>query len=374
MSLSFDGLSYRLFSHQFEGLWAALAYLAAAALVALLFWMAGSLLKARLFPRLLAKWENRRPKAFFILLKGFERPLPMLVKCAGLFLALGTFPWSGPAAGMPQLLTRLFRVAAILLISAGLWRSSDLCGLLLASAQQQMDIAASKTLSNFLNKVYQALVAALAGITVLNELGFNASGLITGVGLAGLTVSLAAQDTASNLFSGLVILLERPFDLGDWISVGDVEGTVEDITFRSTKIRALDNSLYVLPNSTVGSATINNANNRSKRLFRFTLGVVYTVTRAQLERLMADLESFLKNDKNVYEDSVTVRLTGFGSSSIDILVSCYVRTTDMGTFLAIQNQLNLDILDIMRKNGVGFAYPSASVYLENAGESAARPS
>lgn len=365
MSLSFDDLHYRLFAYQFDGLWAALVYLAAAALIALLFWVASRFLELRVFPKLIAAWEGRKLKAFPILLKGFERPLPTLVWCAGLYLALCTFPWSGYAAGVPQLLTRLFRIAAILLISVGLWRSSDLCGLLLSSAEHQMDIAASKSLSTFLNKVYQALVAALAGITVLNELGFNASGLITGVGLAGLTVSLAAQDTASNLFSGLVILLERPFDLGDWISVGNVEGTVEDIAFRSTKIRALDNSLYVLPNSTVGSATVNNATNRTKRLYRFTLGVVYTASRSQLEQLMSDLESFLKNDKNVYDDSVLVKLTGFGSSSIDILVSCYIRTVDMGAFLNIQNRLNLDILEIMRKNGVSFAYPSTSVYLEN---------
>ena len=207
-------------------------------------------------------------------------------------------------------------------------------------------------------------MAVFACITVMNELGFNVTGLITGVGLAGLTVSLAAQDSASNLFSGLVILMEHPFVIGDGIAVGDVEGTVEDISFRSTKIRALDNSVYVLPNSSVSNATVNNGTSRTKRLFRFTLGVTYTATRPQLEHLIADLDALLRAHPDVYTDSVTVKLTGFGDSSIDILISCYIKTADLGKFLAIQNGLNLDIMDVMAKNGTQFAFPSTSVYLE----------
>ena len=208
------------------------------------------------------------------------------------------------------------------------------------------------------------LVAAFCGITILDQLGYPVTGLITGVGLAGLTVSLAAQDSASNLFSGLMILLEHPFDIGDWITVGDVEGAVEDLTFRSTKVRALDNSLYVLPNASVASATINNATNRTKRMYRFTLGVTYGTTRAQLEALMADLAEMLRTRPETQTDSVIVRLTGFGDSSIDLLVSCYVLTADLGRFLEIQNSLNLDLMDMMQKHGVEFAFPSTSVYIE----------
>lgn len=123
------------------------------------------------------------------------------------------------------------------------------------------------------------------------NLVYPVTGLVTGLGLTGLTFSPAAKDSASNMFSGIMILLEKPFGIGDWIKVGDVEGTVEDLTFRSTKVRALDNSLYVPPNSSVSSATINNGTNRTKRPFRFTLGVTYDTTRPQLEALMADLEN-----------------------------------------------------------------------------------
>ena len=111
-----------------------------------------------------------------------------------------------------------------------------------------------------------------------------------------------------------------------------------DINFRSTKVRALDNSVYILTNSTVSSATINNGTLRNKRLYRFTLGVTYDTSRPQL--------------------------SGFGASSIDLLVSAYLRTADMTRFLQMQNDLNLDLMDVMQKNGVDFAFPSTTVYLE----------
>lgn len=362
--LDFSDLSYQFFSFTFEGLWAVVARIVLAGLVALIFWAASRFIKHRLYPRLIDRFEKRNWRVVTMLAKGFAQPLPVLVWCAGVYLALCTLPWGGVAANATRLFTMAFRLIVIILISKGLWDSSDLCAILLAGVQSRMELSTNQTLNRFLSRLYQALVAVFACITVMNELGFNVTGLITGVGLAGLTVSLAAQDSASNLFSGLVILMEHPFVIGDWIAVGDVEGTVEDISFRSTKIRALDNSVYVLPNSSVSNATVNNGTSRTKRLFRFTLGVTYTATRPQLEHLIADLDALLRAHPDVYTDSVTVKLTGFGDSSIDILISCYIKTADLGKFLAIQNGLNLDIMDVMAKNGTQFAFPSTSVYLE----------
>ena len=168
---------------------------------------------------------------------------------------------------------------------------------------------------------------------------------------------------AKNFFSGVVILLDKPFSIGDWITVGDVEGEVVDINFRSTKVRAVDNSIYILTNSTVSSATINNATLRNRRLYRFTLGVTYDTTRPQLEKLMVDLDAMLKASPDTYEDTAFVRMTGFGDSSINLMVSAYLRTADLGVFLRMQNDLNLDIMDVMKADGVEFAFPSTTVYL-----------
>ena len=159
---------------------------------------------------------------------------------------------------------------------------------------------------------------------------------------------------------------KAPFSLAAYkksLSIGDVEGEVVDINFRSTKVRAVDNSIYILTNSTVSSATINNATLRNKRLYRFTLGVTYDTTRPQLEKLMADLDAMLKASPDTYEDTAFVRMTGFGDSSINLMVSAYLRTADLGVFLRMQNDLNLNIMDVMKADGVDFAFPSTTVYL-----------
>ncbi len=303
--------------------------------------------------------------AMGILVGSFARPAAQFAALTGLYLALASLPW-GAAAATRAFLLKFYRFAVILLLSRGLYGASELTGLLLSGAREE--VRANKTLRSVLVKVYKVMVVILGGLMAAQELGLPVTGIITSAGLVGLTISLAAQDTASNLFAGLMILIERPFQIGDWVLVGDVEGSVEDITFRSTKIRALDNSLYILTNSDVCAATINNGTQRTKRLYRFTLGVEYGATRAQLEKLMEDLRAMLAASPHTYEDSVIVEVSGFGASSIDLLVSAYLRTPDANEFYRMRNDLNLDLMDIVRADGLDFAFPSTSVYIkESAG-------
>lgn len=367
MIFAIDDAVFQFAAFRLEGWPGALANAAFAILVGALFWAASRLLKFVVLPRLEKALEGSRFRVMQILLHGFAPSLPVSVWLGGLCIGVSILPWAAAyLSPMRRLALLAFRLGCIVLLSRGLWNSSPLCRLLLGSAAARLDFKTNRTLYAVLEKCYQLVVIAFCSITVLDELGYPVTSLITGFGLVGLTVSLAAQDSASNLFSGMMILLERPFVIGDWIKVGDVEGTVEDLSFRSTKIRALDNSLYVLPNSSVSSATINNGTSRTKRMFRFTLGVTYDTPREKIEFLMTELEKMLRARDDTETDSVTVRLTGFGASSIDILVHCYILTPDNGKFLAIQNSINLDILSLMNDNGIGFAFPSTSVYIEKA--------
>lgn len=358
MIFSISGLTFSVGSFVLEGLAAFAARCVCGLLLLLGGWLVRRWLARHAFPKLQARrWKG---PAVPILLRGFAAPLGRLALLSGVYLALATLPWG--VAAIPAFLLKLYRIGVIACLCHGLYSASDLTALLLKSFSPE--IRGSATLQSVLVKIYKMMVLILGGLMIAQESGLPVSGLLTSAGLVGLTISLAAQDSASNLFSGMVILLERPFHIGDWIIVEDVEGKVEDINFRSTKIRALDNSLYILTNSKVCSSVINNCAERQKRLYRFTLGVTYDTTRPQLEKLMADLTAMLKACPDLYEDSVIVRLTGFGASSIDILVSAYARTAEMEEFLQIQNSLNLSLMDVMQKNGVGFAFPSTSVYIE----------
>ena len=280
--------------------------------LALLFvgWVCCRWLRKKLFPRLLQRsWHFAFTHP---LLESFASPAARIAWYTGIYLALRSLPWAIP--GFPALLLKVYRMLLVFLIGTGFYHASGIAALLLASSSEE--VRTNRTLLTLLDKAYKIVVVLLCGATIAQESGLPVGSIVASAGLVGLTISLAAQDMAKNFFSGVVILLDKPFSIGDWISVGEVEGEVVDINFRSTKVRALDNSVYILTNSTVSSATINNATLRNKRLYRFTLGVTYDTTRPQLEKLMADLTAMLKASPDAYEDTAFVRMTGFGDSSV----------------------------------------------------------
>ena len=319
--------------------------------------LARSLLRKKLFPKLLAhSWHF---EATHILLQSFSTPAQRMVWFSGIYLALASLPWA--IQGMPKLLLMVYRMAMTLCICEGLYLASDVASLLLKRCGEE--IRSNKTLLSLLDTAYKVLVVILGVATLAQESGFPIGSIVAGAGLIGLTVSLAAQETASNIFSGIVILVDKPFAVGDWIIAGDVEGEVIDINFRSIKIRGLDKSVSILTNSKVCSSTIVNCAMRTTRPYKFTLGVTYGTSRAKLEQLMADLTAMLEASEYVEKGSALVRLTSFGDSSINLLVSAYLRTNQAGTFLQMQNDLNLDVMDVMQRDGVDFAFPSTTVYL-----------
>ena len=338
--------------------WAAFAARCACALALLaLGALARSLLRKKLFPKLLAhSWHF---EATHILLQSFSVPAQRMVWFSGIYLALASLPWA--IQGMPKLLLTVYRMAMTLCICEGLYLASDVASLLLKRCSEE--IRSNKTLLSLLDTAYKVLVVILGVATLAQESGFPIGSIVAGAGLIGLTISLAAQETASNIFSGIVILLDKPFAVGDWIIAGDVEGEVIDINFRSIKIRGLDKSVSILTNSKVCSSTIVNCAMRTTRPYKFTLGVTYGTSRARLEQLMADLTAMLEASEYVEKGSALVRLTSFGDSSINLLVSAYLRTNQAGTFLQMQNDLNLNVMDVMQRDGVDFAFPSTTVYL-----------
>ena len=162
---------------------------------------------------------------------------------SGLYLALTSLPWAIP--GLTKFLFTAYKIAATLLFCQGLYNASEVADLLLASCSPE--IRNNKTLRSLLDTTYKVLVIILGVATCAQIVGFPIGSIVAGAGLVGLTISLAAQESASNLFSGIVILLDKPFSIGDWITVGNVEGEVIDINFRSTRIRSMDTAWSLSP-------------------------------------------------------------------------------------------------------------------------------
>ncbi len=357
MIFSVRNLSFELGPLLLEG-WLAFA---ARVVCALLLLLAGAVVSALLRKKVFPALQRRtwRLASTPILLRSLELPLEHMAAWTGVYLALASLPWG--ISGFSKVLFTAYQVLMTFFLCEGLYQASDLADLLLASCSPE--IRSNKTLLSLLDTTYKVLVIVLGVATIAQEAGFPIGSIVAGAGLVGLTISLAAQESASNLFSGIVILLDKPFSVGDWITVGDVEGEVIDINFRSTRIRSPDKTVSIVTNSKICSSTVQNAALRSMRPYKFTLGVTYNTTRPQLEQLMKDLTALLENSPYTNKGTNMVQLTGFGDSSINILVSAYLNTNTYARFLEMQNDLNLDIMDIMKQDGVEFAFPSSTVYL-----------
>ncbi len=227
----------------------------------------------------------------------------------------------------------------------------------------------SESMIQWLIKAIRALVFFLGAAAVLEIWGIEVAPLIAGLGLFGVAVALGAQDVFKNLIAGLFIIGEKRFHPGDWVRVdGIVEGTVEDIGFRTTTIRRFDKAPVFVPNSSLADNAVVNFTRMTHRRIYWKIGLVYDATIPQLRAVRDRIESYiLTNDDfaKPSEVSTFVRIDSFNDSSIDLMLYCFTKTTDWGEWLEIKETLALEIKDIVQSAGSGFAFPSQSIYLEN---------
>lgn len=217
----------------------------------------------------------------------------------------------------------------------------------------------------FISNLLKVLVVCVAVVMVLAELGYNINGLITGLGVGGLAVSLSAQDTIKNLISGFVILFDKPFDVGDLIETTEFKGFVEDITMRSTRIRKLDDSIIIVPNSRLADSSISNYARLTKKLVEFQIGILYSTSNETIAECENCIKNYLKGNELTDNDTIRVFFTGYGDSSINIQIRCYINTTDINIYNNYIEQLNFEIKRIIEQNGTDFAFPTRSIILEN---------
>ena len=211
-----------------------------------------------------------------------------------------------------------------------------------------------------------ASIAAAIGILMLgaSELGVPLMTLITGFGVAGLAVSLAARPTLENIIGGIILFTDRSVKVGEFCRFGDTAGTVLHIGLRSTKIEALDQTVISIPNSDFSQMQITNVSRRSKALLQKTINLRYETTRDQLRWILASIRDVLHAHPKIYADPAPfARFEGFGESSLDVLIFAYVKTKKWSELMAIQEDILFRIGEIVEKSGSGFAFPSTTAYI-----------
>ncbi len=207
------------------------------------------------------------------------------------------------------------------------------------------------------------LVVTLGILFILENFGYDITSLLAGLGLGGLAFALAAQDTVSNLFGSITVFSDKSFQLGDWISIGDIEGTVEDIGFRSTRIRRFDQALVTVPNSQFIKGGVVNYSARKKRRMEFYLGVTYSTSVSKIKGVIEGIKKIIEEDDRFDHSFYMVKFTDFGAYSLNIYIYCFTKTTVWDEFLTVREEFNLKIMQLLEEMGVETAFPSQAIYL-----------
>ncbi len=216
-------------------------------------------------------------------------------------------------------------------------------------------------------KAMKVAVVGLATLAALQNVGFNVTGILAGLGIGGLAVALAAQKTIENLFGGIALILDQPVRVGDFCRFGDKIGTVEEIGLRSTRVRTLDRTVVSVPSGQFSGLSLENFSQRDRIWLHATLGLRYETSPDQLRYVLVEIRTMLYAHPKVDPNPSRIRFVGFGAYSLDLEIFAYVQTTDYDAFLAVKEDIYLRIMDIVAASGTGFAFPSQTTYFARDG-------
>ena len=212
------------------------------------------------------------------------------------------------------------------------------------------------------NRCLKCLAFFLGVIGIAQVFGFSALGIISGMGIGGIAVALAAQQTIANFFGSLTILLDQPFTIGDWVVVNGVEGSVESIGLRSTRIRSFYNSLIVIPNSSLATSTIDNMGRRQYRSYKTFIGIEYGTPVELIEAFCGGIRALIESYPNTRKDDIRVAVNELADSSINILLVCFFIAHSADEENSSRQRLILDVIRLANRLGVSFAFPSVTQY------------
>lgn len=290
-----------------------------------------------------------------------KRPISILVLITGIYMALLYLPLF---AAVDALLIKIYRSIVISLVGWGFYQLVGKDSLFSDEFRDRFNIDA--ILAGFFSKAARIVVIALTIVIVAKEWDYDVNGFIAGLGLGGLAFALAAKDALANIFGGLVIIMEKPFSIGEWISTPSVEGTVESISFRSTRVRAFDQAIITVPNSTLANEPITNYTRMGKRRIKFHLGLMYSTPPAKIQACVDAVKQMLKEHTEIHPETVVVNFEKFSDSSLDIIIYCFTNTTEWTQYMDVRQEVNIRILQILEQLEISIAFPTRSILLESA--------
>lgn len=309
------------------------------------------------------KFKTRNKKK--IKESAFYNPLRIFISLLGIYIAIVFLKQPLKISNEVMLVaTKAFQIISVIVFAKGLAASFTSEAIFVNKMKEKLSRDLEDSMFDFLLKIARAVIYIIAGFIVITLLGINLNGLIAGLGISGVIITLAAQDTAKNLFGGLVIFLDKPFTVGDWIEMSPFEGTVEDITFRSTRIRTFENSVVNIPNSIISESSVINWSKMEKRRYKTNLCIQIDTPLDKLEKFEVRVKEMLQEKEGIYDDSIIVKFDEIKDNGINVLVCSYTDSVDYPSYLAEKENINCKIMKILREENIELAYDTKTVYVK----------
>ncbi len=338
-------------------------------LVAFGFILAGFILRAILNAvvanRLTALAARTETEADDVASAAIVSPLGLILPVVGIYGAIRTLMTKPEWVDNSD---KVFMVVTILVITWTLFKLADAAAILLNEMAAKTDSKMDDQVVPLLRKALKMFVGVLAFILIAQNLGYSVSGLLAGLGIGGLALAMASKDTLANLFGSVMILIDRPFLVGDWITFPGGDGVVEEVGMRSTRVRTFAKTVVSIPNQALANATVENHSLMPKRRIKFTLGVTYESTVEQMKNLVGRIEEYLQGNPDIDQEFMLVKFTEFNNSSLDIFVYCFTGTTDWTRHLSVKQDVNLKIMEMVEDMGMSIAFPTQTVHLVDESE------
>jgi len=299
-----------------------------------------------------------------MLLEAAEKPVNLLILVVGL---MATLHLLAPSEAQFPLITPLFQLGRGVTIVIGGWFVWRIIGGMTSYLQYRAKAhhaPIDQQLIPFMAKTLRLLLIITGVLMVAQNLGYSISGLIASLGIGGIAVAMAAKDTVANVFGSIMILVDRPFTVGDWIKTKDFEGVVEEVGFRSTHIRTFGKTLVNVPNSLLANMVIDNIDARSKRRIKMRIGITYDTTTSQMEQAIAGIEQLLRDHPGVDQDYSLVKFDNFYDSALSIFLYYFSASTVWEEYLQVRQEINLQIMQLLESLQIDFAFPSRTLYLK----------
>jgi len=299
-----------------------------------------------------------------VLLAAAEKPASWLILIIGILMTVHIL---NPPANIFPLITLIDQVGKVGSIVLGmwfLWRLVDGFSVYFSARASQSKTALDDQLVPFIAKTLKIFLILTSVLVLAQNMGYSISGLIASLGIGGIAVAMAAKDTIANVFGSIMLLIDRPFTIGDWIKTKEFEGVVEEIGFRSTRIRTFAKTVVNVPNSMLANMVIDNIDARPKRRVKMRIGITYATTTEQMKSAIKGIENILKYHIGVDQDFSLVKFDEFEDSSLSIFLYYFTKTTHWEEYLQVRQEVNMQMMELLKSLNLEFAFPSRTLYLQ----------